>query len=122
MKIARLTWIIAILGLASPAVHAATLHTDRTVYDIVSPDAARPCLFFRLAFVDHADPTSPSKIAPWFAIPVDAVGNVPSPKYQEISRMLYQAKATNAVVTVQTTGGIVPMCSNFVEVEYATMR
>jgi hypothetical protein len=70
----------------------------------------------------HADPTSPSAITPWFAVPIDAVGNVPSPKYQEISRMIYQAKATGATISIQTSGAIVSACSNFVDVEYAILQ
>jgi hypothetical protein len=98
------------------------LHENKMILDIVSPDALRPCLFFRLVGVDHADPTSPSMITPWFAIPLDAVGNVPSVRYQELSRMIYQAKATFATISVKTSGGIVPACSNFVDVEYLRLQ
>jgi hypothetical protein len=122
MKAARGVWITAAFVLASSFAHAAVTHTGRTILDIRSPDATRPCLFFRLVGVDHADPTSPSTITPWFAIPTDAVNNVPSVKYQEISRMIYQAKATGATISVKTSGGIVPACSNFVDVEYVSIQ
>ena len=56
------------------------------------------------------------------AIPTDAINNVPSVKYQEISRMIYQAKATGATISVRTSGGIVPACSNFVDVEYVSIQ
>jgi len=122
MNISRGLSILAVLVMTSSAAHAAVLHVGQTILDIRSPDAARPCLFFRLVGVDHADPTSPSMITPWFAIPTDAVNNVPSVKYQEISRMIYQAKATGATISVKTSGGIVAACSNFVDVEYVSLQ
>ena len=122
MSIARRVSIIAACILASSAAHAAVMHRGQSVLDIASPDAMRPCLFFRLVGVAPADPTSPNPTTSWFAIPTDAVGNVPSLKYQEISRMIYQAKATGATISVKTTGAVVPACSNFVDVEYAVLQ
>jgi hypothetical protein len=122
MKIVRAMSIIAAAVLASPAAHAAVVHPGSTVADIVSPTVSRPCLFFRLVGVLAADPTSPNPTTWWFAIPTEALGNVPSPKYQEISRMIYQAKATGATISVKTTGAVVPACSNFVDVEFAILQ
>jgi len=122
MKIAHGLSIIAQVVLASSAAQAAVVHSGHAVADIVSPTAARPCLFFRLAGVLEADPTSPNPTTWWFAIPTEAMGNVPSLKYQEISRMIYQAKATGATISVRTTGAVVSACSNFVDVEYAILQ
>jgi hypothetical protein len=122
MNTARGLGIIAACALACCGAHAAVFHRGQTLLDIASPDVTRPCLFFRLVGVAQADPTSPNPTTTWFAVPTDAVGNVPSVKYQEISRMIYQAKATGATISVKTTGAVVPACSNFVDVDYAILQ
>ena len=49
-------------------------------------------------------------------------GDVNSVKYQEISRIICQSKATGATISVKTSGAVVPACSNFVDVEYAILQ
>jgi hypothetical protein len=114
--------IVAAFVLISPAAHAAVVHPPQPVAAIVSPDAARPCLFFRLDGVWQADPTSANPTTWWFAIPIDAVGNVPGLKYQELTRMLYHARTAGGKIGVKTTGAVVPACSNFVEVDYVVFE
>ncbi|MCG8434650.1 MAG: hypothetical protein MJA83_11525 [Gammaproteobacteria bacterium] len=80
-------------------------HSLKTIRDIYSPTASRPCLLFRLVGVTQADPIVQSQ---YFAVSNTNVD------YNSLFALLMMSYGGNKTVTVYTTGQSV--CNNFAEV------
>jgi hypothetical protein len=96
--------LVLLLCVVSTRTNAETSHTHRAVGLIAMPDASRDCLFFTLQGVNTAEPAVlPDN--PWFAVPRT------HPGFKEIYAAILMARATGALLNVQTTGQAAATCS-----------
>ncbi len=84
----------------------ATQYANKSIGRLVGPDAQRDCMFFTLSGVNVAD-SNVNATTPWFAIPRSQLG------FGELIAMLMLARATGALVTVNTTGQAVASCNYY---------
>jgi hypothetical protein len=99
--ITRLGFFLAVTAFAAGA--SATVHSNRLVGRIETPDMTRACIFFSLQGVTEADPIASGN--PWFTVPAN------HPGFKEIYATLLAARATGSLISVYTTGTVAATCS-----------